>query len=232
MFLKKISLATAVFSLAVSSLLINQGFGAVAAETIYTYQSAVYSNAWTVTGGQGYNGGGVSTNTSFTPGTEASWTFGTINSAPETYEVFTSWSIDPNRTTSAPYTLYHTNGVFTRQTNQELLANGNPGTAGQWSDWRSLGIFVLNNTSRLVLTAVDNTSGQDFVVADSVRLVPLGGSANNSTSSSSSSISNSSSSSSSIPATGGALSDPLGSNSGSSSKVTNINTTIRTGATE
>jgi len=232
MSIKKISLVVAFVSLVVSSIFINQGFKTQAAETIYTYQSAVYSNSWNVTPGQGYNSGGVSINGSSVAGTEASWTFGTIQSTPETFEVFTSWSINPNRTSSAPYTLYHANGVFTRQINQELLANGNPGAADQWSDWRSLGIFVLNNQSRLVLTAVDNTSGQDFVAADSVRLLPLRGTPVSS--SSASSTDTNSSSSSSIPATGGGVATPADFNqvaTGSANR-NNLNTTIRTGASE
>ena len=138
---------------------------------IITDDSAAYVGSWVDYATQGYQNTGVHYPTTLSAGDTATWDFSPISGV---RKVYVSWSTDPNRTTTAPYTLNHVGGSTTFPINQELLADqGITGAPGEWSGWHYLGTVTLDGSSNLVLTGVNNASGTDYVIADEVALVSL-----------------------------------------------------------
>lgn len=89
----------------------------------------------------------------------ATWSFNL--GASGSYEVYARWTQHPNRATDAKYTVNHASGATTVEVNQEL----NGGT------WQLLGTYTMNaGTATVSLTDVAN----GYVVADAVRLQPVG----------------------------------------------------------
>ncbi len=133
------------------------------------------TGTWTTWPVGGYNGSAFHYPTSAGAGDEAIWKFTSLPTGQ--YVVFTSWSTDPNRSTSVNYKINHA-GVGSPDNivgiNQEKLNDQTTtGTANQWSGWYRLGVYQLNNTSNLTLTTKDNSSHTEYVIADEVALVSL-----------------------------------------------------------
>lgn len=87
----------------------------------------------------------------------ATWSFDVSGSG--NAEVYAWWSQGANRSTAAPYTIYHANGSTTVTANQQV--NG--------GSWQSLGIYTFNagaNQVRLGTVAV----GGFVVVADAIKV--------------------------------------------------------------
>lgn len=144
-----------------------------AANTIIDDDHSAYSTSWTDFATQGYQNNGVHYPSSPAAGQTATWTFDTIS--PGDYFVYVSWSTHANRTTTAPFKLTYDGGTLDKIVNQKKLSDQTTdGTSGQWSGWYLLtNIKVkLNTSSNLTLTTVDNTGGNDYVIADEVLLVP------------------------------------------------------------
>lgn len=137
---------------------------------VITDDGATYTGGlWFDYPNQGYLDTGVHFPTTVPPGQTATWAFSSVT--PGVYEVYISWSTHPNRTTAAPYILNYNGGSANFTVNQELLADQlTVGGSGQWSGWYSLGSYPLDTSSTLILSSIDNSSGQDYVIADEVRL--------------------------------------------------------------
>ena len=139
---------------------------------ILTSTDASYVGNWVHYPTQGYQDGGVDYPTTIPSGQTATWTFSSLSSTPDNYDVYISWSTHGNRTTSAPYTLNHDGGSNSFNINQEQLADqATTGGSGEWSGWYHVGNYSLDDSSNLVLESVDNSSGSDYVIADTVAIV-------------------------------------------------------------
>lgn len=142
---------------------------------IITDDSATYTGGtWIDYASQGYFENGVHYPSTVPSGQTARWTFSTLSPS-GSYSVYVSWSTHPNRTQTAPYVLNYDGGTTSPFIiNQELMADqSTTGSYGQWSGWYKLGTaFNLTNSSNIVLSSVNNTSGTDYVIADEVLIVP------------------------------------------------------------
>jgi len=140
---------------------------------IITDDEAVYNilGNWVDFPTQGHDNTGVHYSTTVAAGDTATWDFSSISGE---RKVYISWSTDLNRTTTAPYVLNHVGGSDTFTINQEMLADQTTtGTSGEWSGWRYVDTVTLDGSSNLVLTGVNNPSGNDYVIADEVALVGM-----------------------------------------------------------
>ena len=85
------------------------------------------------------------------------------------YQVYARWTIHPNRTTHAVYTVNHAGGATPVTVNQEI----NGGT------WQLLGSFTLNAGSSHTIVLLDQ--GDGYVIADAIKVVPEGAAPNTAT---------------------------------------------------
>lgn len=142
---------------------------------IITDDNATYTGGtWIDYASQGYFENGVHYPSTVPSGQIARWTFSTLSPS-GSYNVYISWSTHPNRAQAAPYVLNYDGGTTSPFIiNQELMADqSTTGSYGQWSGWYKLGTaFNLTNSSNVVLSSVNNTSGTDYVIADEVLIVP------------------------------------------------------------
>ena len=90
----------------------------------------------------------------------ATWT-GTLNGAGGNYLAQAWWSVGANRSTNAPYVVYHKSGSTTVKVNQQ--ANG--------GKWNSLGTFDMNSGANDIKLSCWTTTGF-VVIGDAVRWVP------------------------------------------------------------
>src|SRR3989338_6685105 len=89
------------------------------------------------------------------------------------YNVYVSWTVHPNRATNAPYIVNHDGGSAAFFINQELLANGSSGSSGECSGWRFLATLHFDGIGMENIVLNDNAN--EYVIADAVRFVKLGG---------------------------------------------------------
>lgn len=96
----------------------------------------------------------------------ATWT-STV--APGDYEVFARWSDGGKRVSDAQYTVHHTTG-------NTIVVKDQTTGGGQW---QSLGTFTLDANSYVELSDASNETG--YLVADAIKLAPLGSVPNSAT---------------------------------------------------
>ena len=89
------------------------------------------------------------------------------------YNVYVSWTVHSNRATNAPYIVNHDGGSAAFFINQELLANGSSGSSGEWSGWRFLATLHFDGIGMESIVLNDNAN--EYVIADAVRFVKIGG---------------------------------------------------------
>ncbi|MCX6821900.1 MAG: hypothetical protein NTW30_03935 [Candidatus Aenigmarchaeota archaeon] len=121
-------------------------------------------NGWTLAADQGYDGD-VHYIYGANAGKIATWTPQIID--PGDYNVYVSWTVDPNRATNAPYTVNYNGGSYPEGLNQEFLADGSTSPSGTWSGWYYLGTFDFISGTSGTVTLDDNAD--DYVIADAVK---------------------------------------------------------------
>ncbi|ADV63588.1 hypothetical protein Isop_3023 [Isosphaera pallida ATCC 43644] len=124
------------------------------------------SSGFTVVSGSGHQGGHRLA-TAGTGSRFATWMF--ENLSPGRYQIAVTWTPGSNRATNAPFTVEQGNASLATVTINQRLAPNDFQDAG--SSWKVLGRFDLGSGSAIVrLTNAAN----GVVVADAVRLVPVG----------------------------------------------------------
>ena len=133
------------------------GTTAPPSEIIVDNPAAVFVGTWpSSTSVAGYYGSNYQYHAAGTGANTGTWSFSIPTAG--SWQVYAWWTINPNRATNAPYTVYYAGGSATVTKNQQI--NG--------GSWQLLGTFTYNvGTYSVRLT--DNANG--FVIADAIRLV-------------------------------------------------------------
>lgn len=113
----------------------------------------------------GYQGTNYATHAAGTGSASFTWTPAIAQAGD--YQIYAKWTANPNRASNATYTVAHANGSTPVTVNQQT--NG-----GQWN---LLGTYTMAPGSAIRLT--DQANG--YVIADGVKLVPVGAPANTAT---------------------------------------------------
>jgi len=149
-------------------------------EWIVTDDDAIYTDVgnWIDYGTQGYQNKGVHYHEPEGSGETATWNL--IQDYKGKYNVYISWSTFSNRGEDVPYSFSYSGGTINKNINQEMLADqATVGGVGQFSGWYELAhnVELEPGEGSVIMkdSASDTGSGNDYAIADDVRIELIDG---------------------------------------------------------